>query len=1263
MQLREQILAIDSELTAEEVDTHLERAGASYVEFFHPASIARHVRAANHLSSEQPVMFLHHCDRVTREVQCTVVSYDYPGVFSLIAGILAGSGMAVRTGEVFTTRKPDASGTRRRPAARRGRRRIGVKPQRRGIIDQFIGRLASDIAYREWVEAVQSRLRDTVRLLEKADARSIQQAKHQVNEFVTQRLEKLGATEEPILYPIEIDLQPDGENGTRLTVTSQDTPAFLYALSTALSLQGLSIEHVRIHTSGDLIEDVLDLTDASGRPITDPDRLSALRLSVLITKQFTYFLNRAPDPYAALSRFEQLLDEVLQAPDRAEWVDFLSNPRSMQDLARLLGASDYLWEDVIRLQYESLRPILESHDRPTAVSEQPERLARELDRALADASSFEEKKRALNDFKNDKIFQLDLEHILQQEKDFRHLAESLTRLAELVVDRSVHILTQDLQSRHGTPRTAGGLPARLAVLGLGKLGGAALGYASDIELLFVYSDSGRTDGDDAIDNAEFFGRLAQNIVQFIQTKREGIFRVDLRLRPHGNSGPFACSLETFCRYYAPQGAAHSFERLALVRLRRVAGDPDLGHRIERLRDDMLYHSAPIDVAELRDLRARQFAEKTRPDQYNAKFSPGALVDLEYAVQILQIMHGYEYPDLRTPRIHAALDALNQAGVLSRGERSSLTHAYDFLRQLINGLRLLRGSAKDLFLPPADSDEFRHLARRMGYRRQEGLSPERQLTVEFQTRTAAVRSFVERHFGRDSIPGPATGNIADLLLGRETPEDMRHTILREYGFRDPDRAYRNLQSLAGRDEQNEEFARLAVLAADVLRREPDPDMALNNWERFVTTIDDAGDHFHRCLTQPRRFEILLGIFSRSQFLADTLIREPQFLDWVTSPETLSAVRSPDILQQDLQHLADEADSHDAWLSSLRQFRRRELLRIGTRDMYLRMPIVEILRDLTWMADCITDQALRQAEACLRAAGRIPDALPPVEDQFCRIALGKLGGRGLNYCSDIDVIGLFCALDDTCSHEFEAACTRVLEQVRGDLSRTTAEGHVFRVDLRLRPYGGAGQLVTSSRQLLDYYRNDASLWEIQALLKARPIAGNLDLGHRFLDAVSPLLTTRRDPEEIVHQIRHMREKALHHHAPSRTRSQFNIKSGLGGIRDIEFAVQGLQMIHAHNTPGILTGNTLEGISLLMEADLLEPDAADEMETDYTFLRRVEHHLQILHDRQNHTLPRDPAEQEALARRMLGPDAGAEDFMKRLSDCLERVHRRYSRFLPDS
>jgi glutamate-ammonia-ligase adenylyltransferase len=1245
----------------------LARLNKRYFRTFDESEQYEHARGLARLTPEHPVEVLIRARR-DGSVACTVLAFDYPSLFSLITGVLAGVGFSIVSGDVFTYSRMSGKASqyhhRRRSLGLPAR---GDMASRRRIVDCFSGEVTSSLSFTRWAEELRARLEQIFVLLEDGGTSALEKVKLRVNEMVVKHLARLQY--DPHASPSPVDIQVDNDKGpfTRLNVVSVDTPAFLYALTNALSLQGISIEQLRIRTIGNRISDEIDIVDRRGNKIEDPDVLNRVRLSVLLTKEFTYFLGKAPSPYDALVRFEALVQDVLRLPERGRWLDLLSNPHALKDLARLLGASDFLWEDFIRVQHEALLPTLRPFLEGRRLSETAEKLPHRLKEALEGAGTKEDQRKRLNAFKDREIFLIDLDHILNTETDFAVLARRLVRLAECVINQAAELAYNDLIQRFGRPTTAAGLEARFAVFGLGKLGGAALGYASDIEFLLVYSDSGTTDGKQAISNAEFFERLVQETTLFVEAKQEGIFHIDLRLRPYGNDGPLASSLDGFCRYYGREGASHSYERLALVRLRAIGGDRGLGARVERIRDELIYASKSVDLKELRALRDKQFVEKTDGGKLNAKFSPGGLVDLEYAIQMLQVMYGKDRHELRTPRTHDALAALSRAGLLSGEEGLQLVRAYDFLRDLINAMRMLRGSARDLFLPPFDSDEFGHLARRMGYERGAGAldSPNR-LRVDLETYMAAVRAFVDRHFGREALPGPAAGTMADVILSDGMPPELSRKILSDAGFRDPVRAYVNLRSLAGNELRRQTFARLALVASDILLRTSDPDMALNNWERYVRTVPSIDFHYSMLLSQPMRLEILLTIFSSSQFLADTLVRYPGLLDWVTMPENLQRRKKRQELEEELRMASSGCRTQAEWLNKLRRFRRREILRIGTRDMYLGVSTEIVMAELSILAEAMIQGVLEKVWANVKAENRTLGDGSRLDDYFCVLAMGKLGGRELNYSSDIDLIGvadmagLLEDVPNTDQVDLRDVFATVMERTRADLSSSTEEGCGYRVDLRLRPYGGAGDLVPSMTGLMEYYEKTASLWEVQAALKMRPVAGNLQVGRIFLKGLRGFLLMRRSRDTIVSSIEKMRQASIKACSPRGKGHCTDIKCGIGGLRDVEFLVQGLQLIHAPDHPELLGGNTLAVLEVLRQVGVLPADIVTGLHEDYLFLRRTEHYLQILEDRQTHSLPTVTKEMTALAKRILGFNAAAEDLTEDLERRQSRIRTAYRNHL---
>jgi glutamate-ammonia-ligase adenylyltransferase len=1238
------------------MDDGLEGLGPRYAESSDEGERAAHRLALAQLSPECPVRTIVSGDP-EGSLRCTVLAYDYPTEFSYITGVLSSMGFDIREGEAFTLgpSSGSASGTAR-----------GAAPRRR-IIDSFLGRVRSELWSDEWAETLAARLERVVLILEEGAEDYRASTRRAVAELAASALETIGPPERTLLHPVVIEVQALSPLLARMRVESEDTPFFLFAFSAALSLQGVSIERVSIRTKGLRIEDVFEFADASGGRMDDPARIDRIKLSVLLAKQFTSFLGRAGDPRAAILRFEGLVADALALPDQQRWLELLSSRSVLDDLARLLGASDYLWEDFIRVQYETIVPMLRTGDEDQGfggtLESLPGRLAAALGAAALGAAAFgsddsdEAFARALNDFKDREILFYDLDHILKPGEDFRTLSERLTTLAELVVEAAASRAYDSLTARFGEPLTVASLPVKYALLGLGKMGGAALGYASDIELLVVYGDSGRTTGPRIVEAGEFFGELVRATQGFIRAKREGIFQIDLRLRPYGASGPLACSLESFCVYYAPEGPAHAYERLALVRMRAFAGDRTLGERVERLRDELLYAPGSFDLGEFQDLRERQMREKAKPDRPNAKFGSGALVDLEYAIQILQVRHGGANPGLRTPRIHEAIAELASIGVLAEGEARELDEDYRFFRTLINGLRMLRGSAADLFLPAEGSEEYTHLARRIGYGPKGELDSAQRLRLEFETRSAGLRAFIDRRFSDNGRRATKPVNAADLVLSDSLGEAERDSILRAKGFKNPARAFVNLRNISGfgraageSSPRRTSFASLFILACDILGQKPDPDMALNNWERFVDSISDPAAHLELMLAQPTRLEILLDVFSTSQFLADAIVRAPSLLEYISDPGILRQRRSEEDIARELSALLRAAPEPGTWRDALRGFRRKELLRIGARDICLGARPALVMEELSTLADRVVDAALDRILGELRATKATP--IP----RFCVLAFGKLGGRELNYSSDIDLLGLW---NSPLREGAEEIAASIMERLRSDLSDYTQAGCAYRVDLRLRPYGSSGQLVCEPVALARYYAESAALWELQALLKARPVAGDLELGGSFLESARACLVARRDPGEVVASIDRHRRAALRQE-PRVIGGGRDLKTGLGGIREVEFLVQGLQLIHAHHDPGILQTGSLAGLEALAAAGILPAESAKTLAEGYVFLRRVEHFLQIYEDRQTHRLPSNPDQILALARSMLGAKAGVERFRALLDLHFERIHEEYEKFI---
>jgi len=696
-----------------EVQRHIARMSPTYQAAFSAHDLHRHAALADLLSSashpvegiDQPV-FVDANALEDGSWRVTVVALDYPGELSLICGLMFTYGLDIMEGSVFTY-EPVNPGT------------IPPAEARRKIVDVFIVRPAGQagpLADDTW----QRYAADLTGLLRMVQNRQPREASLHLARRAASSLSKIEVGSTP-LYPIEIDFDnTSSERYTVLRITSTDTLGFLYEFTNALALHKVYIAEVTIETTGRQVADTLYVTDEHGSKITDPDRQRELSAAAVLIKHFTHLLPLSPDPESALLHFGELVAGLFDHPNWPDDLGSLERPEVLSSLARLLGVSEFLWHDFLRMQYANLFPVVRDVDALKTAKERSQ-IQSELQAALRPLhpgaqlpNSQPAWRDVLNSFKDREMFRIDMRHLMGHTQEFRDFSEELTDLAEVIVNNAHYLSHEDLGLQYGTPHQEDGTAAQMSVVALGKCGGRELGFASDIELMFIYSGNGKTSGPEVITSAEFYEKVVENFLQVIHARREGIFEIDLQLRPYGKAGSLAVSLESFRRYFAPEGPAWPYERQALVKLRPIAGSADLGERIEFMRDQFVYRAQPFDVTAMRAMRERQLRHLVKGGTFNPKYSQGALVDIEYLVQGLQMMHGHTTPALRSPNTYTALAALNEARILPDEDYPHLRKAYTFFRWLIDGLRVVAGNAKDLLVPPYGSEGFAFLARRMQY---------------------------------------------------------------------------------------------------------------------------------------------------------------------------------------------------------------------------------------------------------------------------------------------------------------------------------------------------------------------------------------------------------------------------------------------------------------------------------------------------------------------------------------------------------------------
>lgn len=685
----------------QQVEMHLARMDASYVEVFLPEEIRHHAALAAQLNAERQAVV----EAVPIEGgrwRVTIVAYDYPGELSLICGLLFVYGMNILDGFVFTY-EPEEQGANAGSTSA-DRREAG----KRKIVDVFTVKPVRPFSPDLWGRYTQ----DLIALLRMMRAGRRREARGELAKRVGAAFHDVAGEETPLL-PVAIEIDNESSpHYTVLRIDAPDTIGFLYEFTNALAFYRIYIARVIVRSVGRRVQDVLYVTDSNGRKITDAQRQRELRAAAVLIKHFTHLLPRCPNPETALLHFREFIFRLFQRPNWPDELASIERPEVLNALARVLGVSNFLWEDFLRMQYAELFPVVRDV-KALRTTKSRTQLEEEL-RGMLASSGGADWRATLNAFKDRELFRIDMRHILGMTAEFWDFAVELTELAEVVIQEALARCQDELRAQHGDPRQGDGAICPLVVCALGKFGGRELGFASDIELMFLYNGVGTTDGPKRISSGEYFERLVEAMLRTIQTRQDGIFHIDLQLRPYGKHGSLAVAFEAFRRYYAPDGPAWVYERQALIRLRPILGDEAFARQICDLRDLYVYHSGPFDVVAMRAMRERQMRHLVSGGTFNAKFSPGGLADLEYLVQGLQINHGAEHPEARTTNTRAALDALHRIGVLSESDYTRLRKAHTFFRWLIDALRVVRGNASDVTLPPADSEAFAFLARRLLY---------------------------------------------------------------------------------------------------------------------------------------------------------------------------------------------------------------------------------------------------------------------------------------------------------------------------------------------------------------------------------------------------------------------------------------------------------------------------------------------------------------------------------------------------------------------
>lgn len=724
------------------VEHHLTSFERAYFESFEAEAIGRHLELIRALSDERPVVV--HTEAVPGlgGWRVEVVGFDAFQFLSTLCTLLTVHGFSIAEGRVFTSEPPPArdeaprAAGPRRPSLRAvpaSRPRGSSGPdRRRKLVDVFrVERIAGGPEAPDW-GAFQTELKTLTALLR---AGKYDDVHHRLIDRFVAAIARERRASGASLLPIDVSVNVDAaEAATAVRVQAPDSLGFLSLTASALALCGIRIVRADVRTTPEgRIDDTIWVTDRSGHKITEESRLRELRLSLVLIEHFSSRLPDATNPEAALVHFSRFATDTMSRPDWAEEFAALDRPEVLDALVRLLGESDFLWKDFLRDQPETVLPMIAD---PSAWGTRRARhaLAAELGSALAASDAPNEGHAIVQRFKDREIFRVDLRAILGVCDGPEGFSDELTDVAEVLIEQAFAIA--DAEAKPPSPRRQNGSPAAAVLCALGKFGGHELGFASDLELILVYDDRdldappGKAVGD-------HFDRMVRALHEVLGVRRGCTFELDFRLRPYGKGGPPATALTSFQNYYQAGGAAWGYERQALIKLRAVAGDRAFGKEVEAIRDRFVYGPEPFDLDGLQRMRQLQIKQLVKPGTISAKYSSGALVDVEYFVQALQIAHGGNCPAVRTTNTREGLDQLEAHGRIDAATASTLRAGQHFCRALIDGLRVVHGRQHDLTVPPDGSEEFQLLARRLRY------DGPRALRADVDHHLSATRDVVER----------------------------------------------------------------------------------------------------------------------------------------------------------------------------------------------------------------------------------------------------------------------------------------------------------------------------------------------------------------------------------------------------------------------------------------------------------------------------------------------------------------------------------------
>ena len=766
------------------------------------------------------------------------------------------------------------------------------------------------------------------------------------------------------------------------------------------------------------------------------------------------------------------------------------------------------------------------------------------------------------------------------------VVETLSTVADQAVSVALGCAHYQVAQRHGEPiGSISGKPVRLVVLALGKLGGRELNFSSDIDLVLAYAEAGNTQSEKPISNHEFFIKVGQHLVSLLETSTEEgfVFRIDLRLRPNGTSGPLALSFDAMDHYYTTHG--RDWERYALIKTRALdlpGGHSDL--LLEILRPFIYRKYLDFGAFDaIRDMK-RMIEKALRTDDRldDLKLGCGGIREIEFIVQSYQLIRGGREPQLQTNRLWQAMQALVELGIMEKSGADTLHSAYEFLRRTEHRLQMIDDQQTHQ-LPKDDLHRLR-LATAMGY------SNWTSFHTQLCAHTEAVHGCFQMVFAPEPDADNETAELADLWLGHlERPSAER--LLQRIGYTEPSRLLNLCQNLRGSafytafsTSGRARMDRLMPLAIQACAHQSDQFTAFARLVRVIESIGRRAAYLSLLSENTLALSQLVNLISQSSWIAHWIGRHPVMLDELLNPIGQEVSLDRATLTTELKRRMKTTPPNDLEraMDLLREFRHAQTLQIAAADSAGLLSFESVSATLSALAEATLEESMSVARQSL--GGKID--LDSVDLGI--VAYGKLGSQELGYNSDLDIVFLYQS-DATHSPENDTTpyhCGRVIQRLIHILTTRTAAGNLYQTDLQLRPSGRAGTVVSSLSAFESYQMAHAWTWEHQALVRARLVVGSPALGKAFEQVRRRILCQPRNPTDLRDAVVSMRERIIRTRSTS-TDDIFDFKLGRGGLIDIEFIVQFLMLRWAGEYPQLINSRrTRTVLHTLVSHHLLDP-----------------------------------------------------------------------------